>query len=218
MCPYLTSFLPLPSLFSRPAYLIANVAGPKKYQSKPNSHFSTISALFAGEGSTPPQRAARRWEIIVSDIGFFGALAAVVWACVQFGVQAVATYYFIPYLVVNMNLVLITYLQHTDEYVPHYRPTNGVEFPWLRGALATVDRSYGWLLDIVFHHISDTHVVHHLFHEMPFYNAIEATIQVRKFLGDYYLVDHTPTPVALWKAWKTCRFVEDEGLKSKKKA
>jgi omega-6 fatty acid desaturase (delta-12 desaturase) len=153
-------------------------------------------------------------------------------ACVQFGVQAVATYYFIPYLVVNMNLVLITYLQHTDEYVPHYRPTNGVEFPWLRGALATVDRSYGWLLDIVFHHISDTHVVHHLFHEMPFYNAIEATIQVRKFLGDYYLVDHTPTPVALWKAWKTCRFVEDEGdvvyfkdakafnegLKSKKKA
>lgn len=167
--------------------------------------------LFAGEGSTPQQRAARRWDIIVSDIGFFMAVALVGAACVNFGAQAVATYYFIPYLVVNMNLVLITYLQHTDAYVPHYRPSVSKEFPWLSGALATVDRSYGWLLDCVFHHITDTHVVHHLFHEMPFYNAIEATIQVRTFLGDYYLVDHTPTPVALWRAWKTCRFVDDEG-------
>jgi omega-6 fatty acid desaturase (delta-12 desaturase) len=186
------------------------VAGPAKYIGKPNSHFSPTSALFtADDESVKP--AVRRWEIVVSDIGFFGALALIAGACARFGVAAVCAFYVLPYLVVNMNLVLITYLQHTDEYVPHFRAPAGGEFSWLRGALATVDRSYGWLLDSVFHHISDTHVVHHLFHEMPFYNAVEATMQVRGFLGDYYLVDHTPTPVALWKAWTACRFVEDEG-------
>ncbi len=171
-----------------------------------NSHFSPSSVLFETDGKRAP--ASRRWEIIVSDIGFFGALGAVAAACAAFGARAVAAYYILPYLVVNMNLVLITYLQHTDEYVPHFR---GEGFSWLRGALATVDRSYGWVLDTVFHHISDTHVVHHLFHEMPFYHAQEATLAVRKVLGDYYLCDHTPTPVALWKAWTACRFVEDEG-------
>lgn len=33
---------------------------------------------------------------------------------------------------------------------------------WLRGALATVDRSYG-ILNYFHHHIADTHVAHHLF-------------------------------------------------------
>jgi omega-6 fatty acid desaturase (delta-12 desaturase) len=176
-----------------------------------NNHFSPDSALYYEESATKTQRASRRWEIIVSDIGFFGAIGLIAAAIYSYGFQMVAAYYLLPYVIVNLNLVLITYLQHTDEYVPHFHKAPGAEFPWLRGALATVDRSYGWLLDIVFHHITDTHVVHHLFHEMPFYNAIEATIQVREFLGPYYLVDHTPTPVALWKAWKNCRFVEDDG-------
>jgi omega-6 fatty acid desaturase (delta-12 desaturase) len=195
----------------RPAYLTVNAAGPAKYEGKVNDHFSPNSALYYEESATSAQRASRRWEIIVSDIGFFGAIGLIAAAIYTFGFQMVAAYYLLPYVIVNLNLVLITYLQHTDEYVPHFHNAPGAEFPWLRGALATVDRSYGWLLDIVFHHITDTHVVHHLFHEMPFYNAIEATVQVRKFLGPYYLVDHTPTPVALWKAWKNCRFVEDEG-------
>ena len=42
---------------------------------------------------------------------------------------------------------------------------------WLRGALCTVDRSFGWLLDRTLHHITDTHVCHHLFSKMPFYHA-----------------------------------------------
>ena len=41
--------------------------------------------------------------------------------------------------------------------LPHYEAS---EWDWLRGALATVDRSYG-LLDHVFHHIADTHVRRH---------------------------------------------------------
>jgi omega-6 fatty acid desaturase (delta-12 desaturase) len=140
--------------------------------------------------------------------GFALAVAAIVGAAVKWGPAAVAAYYFLPYLVVNMNLVLITFLQHTDVFVPHYREA---EFDWLRGALSTVDRSFGWLLDATFHHIADTHVVHHLFHEMPFYHEQEATLAVRAALGDYYLCDHTPIPRALWRSWSQCRFVEDEG-------
>ena len=58
--------------------------------------------------------------------------------------------------------------QHTHPALPHY--VDG-EWEWLRGALATVDRSYGRVLDAVFHHITDTHVAHHLFPQMPHYHA-----------------------------------------------
>jgi omega-6 fatty acid desaturase (delta-12 desaturase) len=37
------------------------------------------------------------------------------------GIGNVVFYYFIPYLIVNYHLVLITYLQHTDVFVPHFR-------------------------------------------------------------------------------------------------
>lgn len=75
--------------------------------------------------------------------------------------------YIVPYLIVNMWLVMITLLQHTHPSLPHYTDK---EWEWLRGALSTVDRSYGFL-DIVFHHIADTHVAHHLFSTMPHYHA-----------------------------------------------
>lgn len=38
------------------------------------------------------------------------------------------------------RLVMITMLQHTHPSLPHY---GDAEWDWLRGALATVDRSYG---------------------------------------------------------------------------
>ncbi len=72
-----------------------------------------------------------------------------------------------PYLIVNSWLVTITLLQHTHPKLPHY---NDKEWDWLRGALCTVDRSFGFL-DFFFHHIADTHVAHHLFSQMPHYNA-----------------------------------------------
>lgn len=145
-------------------------------------------------------------QVLSSDVGFFAALAGIGYATHVFGWQMVAAYYFIPYMVVNCDLVLITYLQHTDTYIPHYTEA---EFEWLRGALSTVDRSFGWVLDAAFHHIADTHVVHHIFHEMPWYNAQEATKHVRAVLGDYYLRDNTPIPAAVWRAWTNCKYVED---------
>jgi hypothetical protein len=40
----------------------------------------------------------------------------------------------------------------------------------VRGALLPCCCSYGFL-DILFHHIADTHVAHHLFSQMPHYHA-----------------------------------------------
>jgi len=112
-----------------------------------------------------------------------------------------------PYLWVNFWLVLITYLQHTDKKVPHYR---GEEWNFVRGALCTVDRDYG-IFNTMFHHIGDTHVAHHLFSTMPHYHAEEATLHLKKVLGNYYLEDKTPILKSLWKNWNSCHFVPDNG-------
>merc|ERR1712153_287914 len=99
--------------------------------------------------------------------------------------MGLAKVYFIPYLVVNMWLVMITDLQHTDPRLPHFR---GSTYSWMKGALCTMDRDYG-VMNILHHHIGDTHVAHHLFSYMPHYHAEEATECLKKKLGDFYLVD-----------------------------
>lgn len=120
--------------------------------------------------------------------------------------------YGIPLLVVNGFLVSITYLQHTHPSLPHYDLT---EWDWLRGALATADRDYG-VLNKVFHNITDTHVVHHLFSNMPHYQAMEATIAVKPLLGEYYRFDDTPFYIAMWREAGECLYVEpDEGSLNK---
>lgn len=120
--------------------------------------------------------------------------------------------YGIPLLVVNGFLVSITYLQHTHPSLPHYDLT---EWDWLRGALATADRDYG-VLNKVFHNITDTHVVHHLFSNMPHYHAMEATKAVKPLLGAYYRFDDTPIYIAMWREARECLYVEpDEGSQNK---
>jgi omega-6 fatty acid desaturase (delta-12 desaturase) len=182
-----------------PAYLIGNFSGPKKYADKPNDHFRPWSALF---------RSRDALDVAVSDAVLFAFVALLVYLGATLGAWRVVYYYLIPYLVVNSHLVLITYLQHTDTYIPHYREA---EFTFERGALATVDRSFGWLIDDRFHHIADTHVCHHLFSTMPFYHAVEATPILERILGEYYLRDDTPIPTALYRAWTRCKFVEKHG-------
>lgn len=86
--------------------------------------------------------------------------------------------------ITNHWIVMLTYLQHSDPTIPHYRTG---EWNWLRGALATVDRPLlGWIgrfflhnvrtalalspCRILIHHlqISHDHVAHHLFPNIPF--------------------------------------------------
>lgn len=58
------------------------------------------------------------------------------------------------------DLVAITYLHHTHMEVPHYAAEN---WTFVKGALATVDREFGFVGRHLFHCIIEHHVVHHLF-------------------------------------------------------
>ncbi|KAF0703425.1 hypothetical protein DYB37_005417 [Aphanomyces astaci] len=182
-----------------PGYLFFNATGPSKYEGQAKSHFNPYAAFIL-----PKERLSIWW----SDFCFLVALYLLVTAIYTYGIGNVWNFYFAPYMVCNAYLVLITYLQHTDTYVPHFR---GDEWNWLRGALCTVDRSFGSWIDSAIHHIADTHVTHHIFSKMPFYNAAEATKAIVPLLGDYYLKDSTPIPFALWRSFSNCKFVEDTG-------
>jgi omega-6 fatty acid desaturase / acyl-lipid omega-6 desaturase (Delta-12 desaturase) len=213
--------------FGWPFYLLFNSTGPAKYEDKPHrSHFNPISALFTD---------SQRFWVAVSDVGFFAMVIVVLYWIQNFGFINVLFFYLAPLAVVNAHLVLITFLQHTDTYVPHF---TAKEFTWLRGALCTIDRPYGFGLDYFFHRITDTHVAHHLFRlvqrelwwhpsisllvlhcyssflsldcsHMPFYHAAEATKYIKQVVGQYYLRDETPVPQAAMRAWSQCRFLED---------
>lgn len=182
-----------------PGYLVWNFTGPAKYRGKNANHFNPNAVFFSNE---------EYWLIVQSDVAFFAAVGLFAACIYNYGFMTVGAYYLIPYAVANYHLVLITYLQHTDVYMPHFR---NKEWTWLRGALCTVDRSFGPILDHTFHHITDTHVCHHLFSKMPFYHAQEATEAIRKVLGPYYMKDETPIARALYRSFSSCLFVEDEG-------
>jgi omega-6 fatty acid desaturase (delta-12 desaturase) len=120
-----------------PAYLIKNVASNKLFKGQSNvNHFSPWSPLFTEE---------QRPYIVLSDIGVGLVIALLSYLSFRFGTPAVVVLYLGPYMIVNMWLVLITKLQHTNNDVPHYSDS---EFTWVKGQLCTVDRSYGWILDV----------------------------------------------------------------------
>jgi len=185
-------------VFGWPAYMFCNAGGPRKYDNKVADHFSPWSALFL------PQH---YWLVVQSDIAWLVAVGGVAYAIHLFGFTTVAAYYLIPYMVVNANLVAITYLQHTDTYVPHYREG---AFTNMRGKLSTVDRSVGFI-DYLWHHITDTHVLHHIDHSIPHYHAEEATEAIKPLLGDYYLSDSTNFLAALYRSGVHCRCIPDDG-------
>ncbi|XP_068647533.1 delta(12)-fatty-acid desaturase FAD2-like [Aristolochia californica] len=184
-----------------PLYLAFNVSG-RKYD-RFACHFDPYGPIYNDR---------ERLQILVSDAG----VLAVLWGLSRFaavrGLAWVVCMYGVPLLIVNGFLVLITYLQHTHAALPHY---DSSEWDWLRGALATVDRDYG-ILNKVFHHITDTHVAHHLFSTMPHYHAMEATKAIKPILGEYYHRDGTPVYKAMWREARECVYVEaDDGSQDK---
>jgi omega-6 fatty acid desaturase (delta-12 desaturase) len=113
---------------------------------------------------------------------------------------------------------LITFLQHTDPVLPHYR---AAEHTFPRGALATLDRTLlgdlgsvaGWIGETATHGISATHVLHHVSSKIPHYNAWEATDTLRARLAqDGVQLQGRPGGWAeVARVFRACRFVEDEG-------
>jgi fatty acid desaturase len=145
-------------------------------------------------------------KIMLSTATIFATLAGLGYAAYEYGTLPVLLYYGAPYMFVNAWLVLYTWLQHTDPSVPHYGEG---EWTWVKGALSTIDRPYG-IFDFFHHGIGSTHVAHHLFHEMPWYNADEATLHIKAYLEPVGLYNYDPTPwyKAMWKIAHTCHYVE----------
>ena len=115
-------------------------------------------------------------QILISDLGIALWLGALIYWSMTRSFLEMFRIYFVPYLWVNHWLVLITFLQHTDPLLPHYRPP---EFTFPRGALTAFDRNLlgglgpimGWIGASTTHGISETHVAHHVNSKIPHYHA-----------------------------------------------
>lgn len=159
------------ALLSYPLYLIWGTPG------RHHSHYDPASDLFS-----PAQRSM----VITSNACMVAQLVLLSFGTWQLGFIMMAKLYWVPYWIGVMWLTTVTYLHHhgshdPQEKMPWYR---GEEWSYLRGGLTTIDRDYGVFNKI--HHDIGTHVVHHLFPQIPHYNLIEATEAIKPLLGPYY--------------------------------
>ncbi|PWA82591.1 omega-3 fatty acid desaturase [Artemisia annua] len=159
--------VPFP-LFAYPLYLWYRSPG------KSGSHFNPYSDMFAPNERRYIVTSTLCWTLMVVNLFF---LSTVIGPALLFKL------YGIPYVIFVMWLDAVTYLHHHghEQKLPWYR---GKEWSYLRGGLTTVDRDYGIFNNI--HHDIGTHVIHHLFPQIPHYHLIEATKAAKSVLGNYY--------------------------------
>ncbi|KAK9665591.1 hypothetical protein RND81_14G121900 [Saponaria officinalis] len=155
-----------------PLYLLFNVSG-KKYE-RFASHYDPYGPIHGKSA-----------QVLISDIRVFLTVYGVYRFAIAHGFVHMICMYGIPLIVVNMFVVLVTI--HISEW------------NWLRGAFSTIDRDYGTIMNKIFHHCTNAHVIHHLFASMPHYNAREVTEAIKPILGAYYQSDNTPFHKALWR-------------------
>lgn len=157
-------------------------------------------------------------QIVISDVGVILWLLCIAASIYKFGFLDVFRLYLAPYLWVNHWLILITFLQHTDPILPHYRQN---EFTFQRGALSTLDRNLlggfgkvmGYIGACATHGISETHVLHHVNSKIPHYHAWEAADALRKRLAQAGIkLEGAPSGWSeMRRVFRECKFVEDEG-------
>jgi omega-3 fatty acid desaturase (delta-15 desaturase) len=123
-------------------------------------HFSPYSKLFKNH------RRGVWWSLaaiaLVLSIGGYFVL--------QFSFVTVMAYYGMPVIVYGCYFMIVTFQQHNHIDMAWY---GDGDWTYVKGGLASVDRSYGPLNSIV-HHIG-LHQIHHLFPSVPHYHLKEAT-------------------------------------------
>jgi omega-3 fatty acid desaturase (delta-15 desaturase) len=164
---YLRFKIPFP-MFAYPIYLWRR--SPGKY----GSHFNPHSNLF---------HPSEKNYVITSTVCWSAMLTLLVILSSVVGPLKMLKLYWIPYFIFVVWLDVVTYLHHHghEQKLPWYR---GKEWSYLRGGLTTVDRDYGIFNNI--HHDIGTHVIHHLFPQIPHYHLVEATKAAKPVLGKYY--------------------------------
>jgi fatty acid desaturase len=181
-----------------PLYLFVGATGGEDY-GRPTSHFWNGKRFDQGRRALFPR--GFRGLMVRSDLGLLVMLALLVALAVPFGAGRVLCVYGLPYLVVNAWLVIYTWLQHTDVDIPHY---STAEWTWAKGAMQTVDRPYGPLLNLLHHGIGSTHVCHHLNSRIPHYNAWRGNALLRQRFPALVRYDPTPIHRALWRVACDC--------------
>lgn len=180
-------------LFAYPIYLFLRSPG------RQGSHFLPSSNLF---------RPAERRAVLTSTL-CWGAMVLFLLALgVTFGPLFLFTYYIAPYLVFVVWLDLVTFLHHSEPDIPWYRND---DWYFLKGALSTIDRDYGWFNPI--HHHIGTHVAHHIFLGIPHYHLKTATAAIKPILGDYYRSSNEPIWRSFVRSYWACHFVPNQGSK-----
>ncbi|GKV03508.1 hypothetical protein SLEP1_g15797 [Rubroshorea leprosula] len=159
--------LPLP-LFAFPLYLWYRSPG------KEGSLFNPYSDLFSPKERKLVMISTACWGLVTFLLGYL---------CFLTGPIQMLKLYSVPHLIFIAWLDGVTYLHHHgyEQKLPWYR---GEEWNYLRGGLTTVDRDYGLFNNI--HHDIGTHVIHHLFPQIPHYHLVEATEAAKAVLGNYY--------------------------------
>ncbi len=180
-------------LFAYPIYLF------KRSPGRQGSHFLPSSPLF---------KPSEKQDVITSTIWWSAMVALLTVATVKFGFLFLLKYYLVPYVIFVVWLDLVTYLHHTEQDIPWYRSE---DWYFLKGALSTIDRDYGWFNPI--HHHIGTHVAHHIFLSIPHYHLLEATEAIKPVLGEFYRKSNTSIWQDFWQSYKTCHFVANDGAK-----
>lgn len=181
-------------------YLLSNATGQpyEGYSMLGKSHYAPASPVFDKH---------QYWYIVLSDIGILTTFTVVYQWYKNFGAFNMFVDWFMPWCWVNHWLVFVTFLQHTDPTMPHYRDS---EWTFARGAAATIDRDFGFIGQHIFHDIIETHVLHHYVSRIPFYNAREATEAIKKVMGTHYRYEGESMWKSLWKVMRKCQYVDDE--------
>ncbi|TDL15824.1 delta-12 fatty acid desaturase protein [Rickenella mellea] len=189
-----------------PLYLTMNLSGQTRYPVGTN-HFTRNAVLFAPRHYN---------QVLISNFGILMWLSLLAAWTYTRGFAEVFCIYLVPYLWVNHWVVLIVFLQHTDPVIPHYRAP---EFTFIRGAFCTMDRNIlgdlgsiiAWIGATCTHGISENHATHHISSKIPHYNAWEATEALRSRFPDYMLQGPPVGWAELYRVFRECKFVEDQG-------
>ena len=182
-----------------PTYLLFGLTGGSKYLDE-RGRFANH---FWPSGPFSKRMWPGQWanKVVQSSAGVMAVVALLMLWASKVGSATVMALYGGPYLVVNMWLILYTWLQHTDVDVPHLHDD---DFTYMRGAFLTIDRPYPKLVDWLHHRIGTTHVAHHIDCTIPHYHAREATEAIAKAFPDAYLYEPTPIHKALWRVCCHC--------------
>ena len=187
-----------------PSYLFGTIPLCRtNFNGSPNEgerqdHFNPNSVLL------PPKL---KNKVVLSTATFAAAIVLLVHLSLSKGFWSVALWYGFPLLWAFFWGYTYTLLHHRHPSVPFY---SNSEWTWMKGSLSSIDRDYG-IFNFFHHQIGRTHVCHHIFHEIPFYNSVRATRAIRDYLEPkgLYNFDPSPWPLALWRTASTRCYLSD---------